>query len=365
MSKTSGTGGKPRGVARLLHRSETGTTPVAVGILSAGNQLFTAAHGVNLAIGSPKDAASRPDADVIVDFPFSVVKESFAAKIIAWSAPNDTDVATLQLDSVPPDVEPVVVDFRHHSVSGEVHVYGFPRGFDGGVWASARAVGYLSSGLVQLKSVDQDNRLREGFSGGAAATAPETDASVLGMITKASNKSGIAAMLPTEALVGRLRVPEATRGSAWDSLRYFRETLLTRFLEDMRATSSSDEVLPGGTSVDAALKEMAQALDVLGEGGRWVESPADHMRSLASLFDAWGSASTDSARASHIEAMVIERRVLSHQLRVARALFGLHPDFIREMRRIFRSADVIASENPAAFPRLTKAVNKRRQFFEG
>jgi WD40 repeat protein len=133
-------------------------------------------------MGLPDDASPPPEAKIQLDFPLVARGQIIYAKIAHWS-PQDLheegDIAGLELISDPPEGATVARllmadDLWRH----EFRTFGFPSGYDDGVWASGRLLGRQAIKWVQMEDVKQTGyRIEQGFSG-----APVWDNELNGVI---------------------------------------------------------------------------------------------------------------------------------------------------------------------------------------
>jgi hypothetical protein len=141
------------------------------------------------------------------------------------------DVALLELDRPRPAGEATSL----HRVSApgrRVRMYGFPEGYNGGLWLSATILGGCGrDGQVQLEPTSPGEVARRGFSGGGVVDL-DTD-KVIGMVLASSPEQGggFSFMSPAETVVQHL--PEV---SAWTVGR-------TAVDEELRSAQSDDEAL--------------------------------------------------------------------------------------------------------------------------
>jgi WD40 repeat protein len=180
---------------------------VGGGFLVDSHRVLTCAHIVARALNLPEDSASLPDgATVRLDFPLVARGRLVSATIAMWDPPDvegEGDVAGLELVDDPPEgtaaARLLIADelWRH-----EFRTFGFPSGYDNGVWASGRLLGRQAIQWVQMEDVKQTGyRIELGFSG-----APVWDDElngVVGMTVAAELRPEVRAayLIPSNVLV--------------------------------------------------------------------------------------------------------------------------------------------------------------------
>jgi hypothetical protein len=108
---------------------------VGAGFLVAEGQVLTCAHVVVEALGLPEDTPETPQAEVHLDFPLVAPGHSLTGRVIHWQP--GSDVAGLELDGDPPaSARPVRLVTAKDLWAHAFRAFGFPTGYDDGVWAS-------------------------------------------------------------------------------------------------------------------------------------------------------------------------------------------------------------------------------------
>ncbi|EWC58088.1 hypothetical protein UO65_6644 [Actinokineospora spheciospongiae] len=180
-------------------RDDTGQV-LGAGVVLGGTHLLTCAHVVE-----------GVDA-VVVELPIAGV--SVRARVApGWTVPPQPDergdVALLPLDRTVREAGGAVLRWIAPYRGRTVCAFGFPRGTEHGVWASARLAGAAGPGAewVQLDALG-DRRITAGFSG--AAVFDDEHGDVLGIVVgRHTGESGLAWMIPVET-IGR-HLPGAKR----------------------------------------------------------------------------------------------------------------------------------------------------------
>ncbi|MFF3752400.1 trypsin-like peptidase domain-containing protein [Streptomyces sp. NPDC002018] len=189
-------------VARIL---DSNGRPVGAGFLAGRYDVLTCAHVVANALGVPPDAEEIPSGRLQLDFPLARPGREVEARVGAWApmrADRSGDVAVLRLLSEPPAKAPVarLVD----DVAGpdrRVRTFGFPAGYDDGVWSVGWLRGRQGADWFQYDTDPAaQHRVQLGFSG---APVWDTDGGgVIGMVVAADRGTGIrtAYLIPTGTL---------------------------------------------------------------------------------------------------------------------------------------------------------------------
>jgi hypothetical protein len=206
-------------------RAPEGRT-VGAGFLVAEGQVLTCAHVIATALGLPEDAPQTPQAEVHLDFPLVAPARILTARVIHWQP--GSDVAGLELDGDPPtDARPVRLVTAKDLWGHAFRAFGFPAGYDDGVWASGVLRGRTAAGWVQIEDVKEPGYwVQPGFSG--TAVWDEQLNGVVGMAVAADvhPETKAAFMIPAHLLIEAW--PQlAQRSLDADSLEYLREQLAT------------------------------------------------------------------------------------------------------------------------------------------
>ncbi len=186
-------------------RAANGRT-VGAGFLVTEKQVLTCAHVVAQALGLPDNAPEAPKGEVLLDFPLVAPEQRLTARVVCWqpARPDGSgDVAGLELmDDPPAGASPIRLVKAEEPWGHPFRAFGFPRGFDNGVWASGRMLGREATGWLQIEDVKQTGYfVAPGFSGGPVWD--ETLDGVVGMTVAADTRQGVRAafIIPTDRLV--------------------------------------------------------------------------------------------------------------------------------------------------------------------
>ena len=138
---------------------------VGAGFLVAERQVLTCAHVVAQALGLPDSALEMPQAEAHLDFPLVAPGRILTARVIHWQL--ESDVAGLELDVEPPTgTQPTRLVTANDLWAHAFRAFGFPAGYDNGVWTSGRMLGREATGWVQIEDVKEPGYwVQPGFSG--------------------------------------------------------------------------------------------------------------------------------------------------------------------------------------------------------
>jgi tetratricopeptide (TPR) repeat protein len=197
---------------------------VGAGFLVDQSHVLTCAHVVAKALGLPDHVPEMPQDEVRLDFPLISPGEILTAQVIFRQLQDD--IAGLEVKGDPPAAtEPLhlvaTTDFWLHPF----RAFGFPTGYDEGVWASGVLRGQQATGWVQIEDVKEPGYwVQPGFSG--TPIWDEQLNGVVGMAVAADTQREIKAafMIPASMLVEAW--PELARRSLdATSLEYLQEQL--------------------------------------------------------------------------------------------------------------------------------------------
>ncbi|MGE5340382.1 MAG: S1 family peptidase [Candidatus Omnitrophota bacterium] len=184
---------------------------VGSGFLISETQLVTCSHVVKeaLNISKSKQQIEAPQGNIKLDFPFLSPQKILTAKIFKWSptlrdSNNGMDIAILEINECPPrDSRPVSLFLEEDGEfkENEFKVYGFPNGYDAGLWSTGKVVGMISNGLIQLEDPKTTGKpIDYGYSGGPVYD--KKIEKVIGIIALADKISGtkISFMIPAQKI---------------------------------------------------------------------------------------------------------------------------------------------------------------------
>jgi hypothetical protein len=185
----------------IIRIQDSGRKIVGSGFLVADRLVITCAHVVVSALTLGNIPTDTPLNDLTLDFPLVASGNLLTARIVAWQP--KTDVAVLELRGVVPSgIIPARLSHAGDLWGHDFRVFGFPSGFDDGVWADGRILGPQATGWLQIEDVKQTGYfVQPGFSGGPVWDAQLSG--VVGMTVAADTRQAVRAafILPVTALV--------------------------------------------------------------------------------------------------------------------------------------------------------------------
>ena len=232
---------------------------------SVGDGLVvTAAHVLTGIDRMVERSIMRLPRDVTVRFPLSSSTEEWHADLVAFVGPGpgqDDDVAVLRLHGDPSDSLGTPPPLLDEPVEGHrCRIYGFPQGFQNGVWATGSVVGENADGLWQIAA----DGVRAGFSG--SPVWDDDDGGVVGMLVAHARDENVSFMLPTATfakLVGEARAaavssdaaapPREQRATASEETAANDQI---RWLTDFPATDDSLKRIPLARALMSRLREI-------------------------------------------------------------------------------------------------------------
>ena len=186
---------------------------VGAGFLVGEREVLTCAHVVSQALSLADAPDDLPQGVVLLDFPLIPPRTLFTARVVLWYLPlpdGRGDIAGLELQSEAPSGAEVVRFAPAEDVwEHPFRVFGFPTGYDDGVWATGRLLGRQATDWVMIEDVKtQGFAVAPGFSG-----TPVWDTQLLGvvgMVVAASRPTDLKAafVLPLDVLLAAWPVIE-------------------------------------------------------------------------------------------------------------------------------------------------------------
>jgi len=176
-------------------------TIVGAGFLVTDRHILTCAHVVADALGLPPGSPDAPQGELNLDFPLIAPSQILTATVAHWRPP--ADVAGLEVTGEQPaKAKAARLVTAHDWWEHPFRAFGFPKGYDDGIWASGLLRGRQANGWVQIEDVKQTGYfVQPGFSGGPVWDE-ELDG-VAGMTVAADTGEGIQAafIIPTDVLI--------------------------------------------------------------------------------------------------------------------------------------------------------------------
>ncbi len=179
---------------------------IGAGFLVGERQVLTCAHVVSQALGLAHYSLDPPQELVALDFPLIPPRTLLTARSVLWSPPLSDgrgDIAGLELQGEPPNRAEMV----HFAAAEDLwehpfRAFGFPGGYDDGVWATGRLLGRQATDWVMIEDVKaQGFAVGPGFSGTAVWDTQLQG--VVGMVVAASRPADTktAFVIPLDVLV--------------------------------------------------------------------------------------------------------------------------------------------------------------------
>jgi Novel STAND NTPase 1/WD domain, G-beta repeat/Trypsin-like peptidase domain/TIR domain len=227
---------------------------VGAGFLVGERQILTCAHVVSQALDLVDAPLDVPQGIVSLDFPLLPPRTLFSASVILWCPPLSDgrgDIAGLELQGPPPRGAEVVRFAPAEDVwEHPFRAFGFPSGYDDGVWATGRLLGRQASDWMMIEDIKaQGFPVAPGFSG-----TPVWDAhlqGVVGMIVASSRlvETKAAFVIPLDVLVAAWPLIELiTRQRVFLSAALADAAFADRLLSDLQARDIvvwTEQLAPG------------------------------------------------------------------------------------------------------------------------
>jgi len=271
---------------------------VGAGFLVGERHILTCAHVVSQALGLTEHPLETPQGMISLDFPLVPPHTLFTATVVQWYPPQPDgrgDIAGLELHGVPP-VGTEVVRFAPAEDVWEhfFRAFGFPTGYDDGVWATGRLLGRQATEWVMIEDVKgQGFAVGPGFSG-----TPVWDTQlqgVVGMVVAASRpaETKAAFVLPLDVLVAAWpHLEPITRQRVFLSAAPADDDLAARLTADLEARDivvwteqqmSSDGYADKEERIRQAIRAAQAVVLVVSSQTRSSRTVKEHLR-LADLY---------------------------------------------------------------------------------
>ncbi len=192
--------------ASLVRIRTTDGRVVGAGFLVGERQIITCAHVVSQALDLSDYPLDAPQGLIALDFPLIPPRTLLTAKVVLWCPPLSDgrgDIAGLELQGEPPAGAEVVRFASAEDVwKHPFQAFGFPSGYDNGVYATGRLLGREATNWVMIEDVKaQGFPVAPGFSG--TPVWDEHLQGVVGMVVAASRSADTKAafVIPLDVLV--------------------------------------------------------------------------------------------------------------------------------------------------------------------
>lgn len=195
-------------------RTEDGAI-VGLGFFVSDRQILTCAHVVLAALKLRSYPAVAPQEPIQLDFPFQHGAVA-QASVLVWApllrrgGDLGGDVALLELrDPPPPGYRPVLLRSAAKLFGRSFRAYGFPRGYDQGIFSYGVVRHRLANDWLQVEDTKMTGvPIQPGFSGGPVEELES--GSIIGMVA-ASADERVGFVIPTDVIVSCL-------GETWKHL---------------------------------------------------------------------------------------------------------------------------------------------------
>jgi hypothetical protein len=232
---------------------------VGAGFLVGERHILTCAHVVGQVLDLVNSPLDAPQGVVALDFPLIPPRTLYNARVVLWCPPladGRGDIAGLELQGEPPAGAEVARFAPAEDVwEHPFRAFGFPGGYDDGVWATGRLLGRQATDWVMIEDVKaQGFPVAPGFSG-----TPVWDThlqGVVGMVVAASRpaETKAAFVLPLDVLVAAWPLIEPiTRQRVFLSAAPADAAFADRLATDLEARDIvvwSEQHTPGEKQVD-------------------------------------------------------------------------------------------------------------------
>lgn len=343
-------------IARII--GEEG--PIGGAFVTTFDQVFTASHVINQFLGVDLNNARSPVGDsreIELDFPFSKSQRA-NANVVRWKRPSKEDVATLTLtDSLPsPLTASLLVPDTSLSIGEKVRIYGFPDGYDEGVWTYGVLDHRTATNQIQI-SLERELKVKGGFSG-CPVMLNDSDA-VVGMVVSADEGNNLAFMVPSDFLVRQLKFEEPRRGTNLWKVNYFRKNILTAILDDLYSFEGEGYDDSICETVRNSLGSVANALSVVDDRAFWSKSIDDEVEDLVAVYKLWNGCPKGRVGAEkrnmELRNLRQKRRSISTKIKQAQGLLGAEQDQ-EMMDDVFEAVKGITIAHPSMFKSLERSI---------
>jgi hypothetical protein len=143
---------------------------VGAGFLVGERHVLTCAHVISQALGLANAPVDPPQGRISLDFPLVAPHTLLTARVVLWRPPLSDgrgDIAGLELQDEPPvGAEVVCFALAEDVWEHPFRAFGFPAGYDDGVWATGCLLGRQATDWVMIEDVKvQGFAVGPGFSG--------------------------------------------------------------------------------------------------------------------------------------------------------------------------------------------------------
>lgn len=186
-----------KSVVRIISKSNK---IVGCGFLSDTGRILTCAHVVRAALGLSSTPKTLPDGTITLGFPLIQAGHTLSARVVRWNAVQD--IAGLELLEPSPEITcPAPLVYGSHLWGHPFKAFGFPAGYELGVWADGEMRGPNAAGWIQIDDTTPIGYfIQQGFSGGPVWD--EKLQGVVGMVVQGDSNPSVrsASMIPMDMI---------------------------------------------------------------------------------------------------------------------------------------------------------------------
>ncbi len=298
----------------IIARIHSPSAVVGGGFLVSGDQVFTAAHVINAALDRPLASAAEPEGTIVVDFPFAPSAPKVTCEVVRWTPPSKSDIATLRIDKALDfgAKQKLLADATLRSTA-TIRSYGFPNGYDAGVWAYGELQDRVANGLWQLQCHPEGGcPITQGFSGcpvfHSGATPGVHSGAIVGMVARADESHGLAFIVPASKLVKQLDGEQPRRGTFGWKIDFFRSSTMTALLSDLSTYEDEGIEEVECRQIKMALENTANVFSDLDGAAFWEEPLHKDVELIRNIYDKWNGCQSGKTGAEKRKATLIKLR---------------------------------------------------------
>ncbi|MFN3622420.1 MAG: trypsin-like serine peptidase [Hyphomicrobium sp.] len=353
----------------IIARIHSPSGVVGGGFLASQNQVFTASHVINAALGRPLSTAARPEDSIIVDFPFAPGAPRLKCEVVRWTSPNKSDVATLRIDDEV-DIggeQKLLADATLRSAAA-IRSYGFPQGYDAGVWAYGELRDRVANGLWQLQcDLDDGCPITQGFSGCPVfhhGSGTAQSGAIIGMVARADHERGLAFIVPASLLIKRLDCETPQRGTVGWKINFFRSSTMTALLSDLSNYEDDGIEEVECRQIKMALENTANVFSDLDGAAFWENPLHKDVEVIRDIYDRWNGCQVGKIGASTRKKILCDlregRQRLSRRINDGQMLICSQADD-QLMEQLFDSFRDLDTRFPGRFTQIARSLEQYQQ----
>jgi hypothetical protein len=174
--------------------------PTGAGLLISEKKILTCAHVVNSALGQEYDPGQIVQTSIVFDIPQIISNQTLTAYVDIWDKSNDISVLCCN-EKLPFNPVSASLILEKDMWGDQFRVFGFPSGYDHGVWAAGVLRGRTSNNWLQIEGKSNSGyMIQPGFSGSPVFN--EQAGGIVGIITAADLDPNVRAayVIPSDIL---------------------------------------------------------------------------------------------------------------------------------------------------------------------